>query len=115
MVIEIRAWAPEGSIMRMTVTRAACLSLIALGVGVSIVACGQSADPGAVSATTAVNSTPATTTQPTTTSPSTVSGAIVVNESIEHGPQQKPSELDFYEHTQMTGIVWSSWGGATAQ
>ena len=78
-------------------------AVLVLGIGLAVGACGARTSP--------VGAPPATTVATTTT-------AAAQPVYVEFDPMpaaQKPAELDIYNHTELTGITWSAWGGGTAQ
>jgi hypothetical protein len=79
--------------------------LVVAGVGVSLAACGATPSPANAPASQLPASHP------------TVSAAAesVYVEMDPTPPESKPAEFDIYDHTDLTGINWSSWGGPTAQ
>jgi hypothetical protein len=81
--------------------------LVLAGVGVALAACsgtGVSASaPAASSTTTGVTLNSAATAQP------------IYVEMDPTPPAQRPAEFDIYNHTGLTGLNWSSWGGMTAR
>lgn len=86
-------------------------SLVVLGIGVTLAACGSTASPAhdtgsGTASLVARNAGPA--------NPNTLAEPVYV-EFDPTPAAQKPAELDIYNHTELTGITWSSWGGAKAQ
>jgi hypothetical protein len=123
--------------MRDTIIRAVGGSLMALGVGVLSAACGSGTNPaGTANSTSSASTTASVTSSVSGPVNSTVNGpatgqastlAAIGNDGNTNGQvyvdlydpdqtmAQKPTELGFYEYTEMSGITWSSWGGQTAQ
>jgi hypothetical protein len=78
-------------------------AVLVVGIGLAVGACGARSTP--------VGAPPASTVATTTT-------AATQPVYVEFDPTpaaQKPAELDIYNHTELTGINWSSWGEGTAQ
>jgi hypothetical protein len=122
--------------MGMSIGRTVGGSLAVLGTAVVLAACSIGPVPVSAPINAPISAPQAATTAPPTTSdtgrtstPTTVtsvrtvlaapnssgSAVIYVEQMDSNGPETKPNEFNFYEHTSMDGIVWSSWGGPSAQ
>ena len=86
-------------------------AVLVVGIGLAVGACGARSGQSAP-----VGAAPAATTAPVTTAPATTVATQPVYVEFEPTPAaQQPAELDIYNHTELTGITWSSWGGGTAR
>lgn len=109
--------------MGISVSRTVRGSLAVLGIAASLTACSLgpapiSAPQTATTASPTVSDTTGMSTPTTDTSTATARAtrsAVYVEQMDSNGPEQKPNEFNFYEHTGMDEIVWSSWGGQTAE
>ncbi|HJP79651.1 MAG TPA: hypothetical protein VJ914_35595 [Pseudonocardiaceae bacterium] len=80
--------------------------LVLAGAGVALAGCGGAGVPVSASATS-------TTAGATLNSAATARPIYV--EMDPTPPAQRPAEFDIYNHTELTGLSWSSWGGMTAR
>lgn len=75
-------------------------AVLVVGAGLVVGACGARSTPVGA---------------PPTVATTTAAAQQVYVEFDPAPPAQRPTELDIYNHTELTGINWSSWGGGTAQ
>jgi hypothetical protein len=81
--------------------------VLVVGIGLAVGACGAKTGEAGQAGQAGQPSQLATTT--------TAAAAPVYVEFAPTPAAQKPVELDIYNHTELTGITWSSWGDGTAQ
>ena len=86
--------------------------LVAAGLGLALAACG----PVAGQAHPSTGARPSATTPPTTVPPPAGNASEPVFVEMDPAPAaQRPAEFDIYNHTNLTGLTWSGWGGPTAR
>jgi hypothetical protein len=94
--------------MSKKISRTVGGALATLGIGAMLAACGSG--PNAIGDG---NSAPAK--LPAASAAITSSGPVYVETQFSPNPLQRPAQYIMYEHTEVDGITWSSWGGQTAQ